>query len=702
MTSVIEKDLSNRIGVDGIVRLDWQTDQVVRVFSAGRAMDWGLAAHPHDPNPGVKEVDGRCCLIGGLFLFDIKDDFAFDIDETVEVEVVVDRQTTDAFFYAYDRNGSWASMERIKLPPAEKSRWESVIFELKRARFAGRGAMGTDFWLGSIDAVRPYGPRPHLITVSSVKFKRTYRTLQNTQHGNFTLNLRDAGTGEPIAARIGLYDFTGRMPLPSDDAVPLEVFVDTRRQIGLGPSVVWPHKNLYVFYVDGQYSARVPAGTYDLIVSRGPEYKMVHKQISIEPDRNLKVTVDLERWTDMAAQGWYSGDIHVHIGRENPSLNAPILAQARAEDLVVSNLLQMGNPQNYYFRQYAFGPEGHYQNGRYVLVSGQEEPRTGVLGHVVGLNGKRYIRDDYNYFLHNRYAEEFHGQGALFGYVHLGCPIFGQRAALAIDVPLGHVDFVSILEGGTGGYQIETEDWYRYLNLGYKLSPVAGSDHPYVGFMGEVRNYVSIGGDFSVQGWFDGIKAGRSFVTNGPILTLNVAGYGMGDSFQIKAGEAVPVVAEANINPDLGRIALLELVINGEVVNQTSVNSGGAESLTLKHTLNPKESVWVAVRASNALGRTGGAHSSPVYIHVDGKPIWNKAKAPEIISAICSELQNLRDGLQNDAEFRAQCERYLEAEDWETWPVIWKLCRRLRLPLKERINKALKTYDELLERIVDD
>ena len=35
---------------------------------------------------------------------------------------------------------------------------------------------------------------------------------------------------------------------------------------------------------------------------------------------------------------------------------------------------------------------------------------------------------------------------------------------------------------------------------------------------GSDRAYVKIEGDFSYDGWVKGLKAGRSFVTNGPIL----------------------------------------------------------------------------------------------------------------------------------------------------------------------------------------
>src|SRR5437764_14004596 len=72
--------------------------------------------------------------------------------------------------------------------------------------------------------------------------------------------------------------------------------------------------------------------------------------------------------------------------------------------------------------------------------------------------------------------------------------------------------------------KINTLDYYDYLNLGFRITAAAGSDIPWGSTLGEVRTYVYTGKSFSADNWFTGLKAGHTFVSNGPSLLLNVYG----------------------------------------------------------------------------------------------------------------------------------------------------------------------------------
>ena len=110
------------------------------------------------------------------------------------------------------------------------------------------------------------------------------------------------------------------------------------------------------------------------------------------------------------------------------------------------------------------------------------------------------------------------------GYAHQA-ELFNGRRGIALDVPFGIVDFVEILQQG----RLPTDLWYGFLNLGYKLLPAAGSDFPYMDLPGVVRSYAKIDGPFSVDAWFDAFRAGRIFVTNGPLLEVTANGRPLGD-----------------------------------------------------------------------------------------------------------------------------------------------------------------------------
>ena len=262
---------------------------------------------------------------------------------------------------------------------------------LPRARFAGRGESGSDLLIAGGSVFYPgTADHNHRIVLCNIALERSYETP--SEHANGTLDLKIVDeSGVVVPARIGLYDARGRMPLPSSDALVVPFYGDLKRQIFLrdshGKVTPWPHANRHIFYVDGRYRAKLPENDYQLVVSHGPEYRVSVQDIVIRAGRQAAVEIRLERFVNMPSQGWYSGDDHVHITRAERD-NDSILTLMRAEDIHVTNLLQMGNPANPYFLQYAFGERGRYSldnpaKRHYGLVPGVEDPRTALRGHTV-------------------------------------------------------------------------------------------------------------------------------------------------------------------------------------------------------------------------------------------------------------------------------------------------------------------------------
>ncbi len=144
------------------------------------------------------------------------------------------------------------------------------------------------------------------------------------------------------------------------------------------------------------------------------------------------------------------------------------------------------------------------------------------------------------YFFYHEVFEESHRQGGVSGYAHYGRSFNGRRG-LVLDVPFDLVDFVEILQGG----RLVTNNWYPFLNLGFKLNPSAGSDFPYFGpsLPGVERYYVELGGPFDPDAWYAAFKAGRVFVTNGPLLDFTINGQSMGSELRVSRGERLDVSA---------------------------------------------------------------------------------------------------------------------------------------------------------------
>ena len=134
-------------------------------------------------------------------------------------------------------------------------------------------------------------------------------------------------------------------------------------------------------YADGRYGVAVPPGAYEVIATRGPEYRHLRRRVEVAGSEVAHVELRFERWRDLPAEGWWSGDTHIHIAREDGGEEAA-LSVARAEDLHMANLLAMGNLGAAYFAQTDYGPGGRACRDDYNLVSGQEDPRTGRRGRA--------------------------------------------------------------------------------------------------------------------------------------------------------------------------------------------------------------------------------------------------------------------------------------------------------------------------------
>ncbi|MBI4166189.1 MAG: CehA/McbA family metallohydrolase [Acidobacteria bacterium] len=650
--------------------LDWHTsqiDQVIAFKSRGQKVS----------------VEGRDCITGGYLNFKVSDEYAFDIDETVWLDVEFNLGPADSkLSVTYDRNDTASptgeDTKQLQLPKRINSQWYRQSILLERARFANLGFEGSDF---AISSEGQY-------TICNISLRRSYTTPVRTVFGWTAIEVVDEN-GQPTPARMGIYEPSGRLPLPSDEAVNLKSSVTgASRIVPLGADIPhWPINNRLVFYTDGQYHTRLPVGEYELIAAKGPEYRLARQRFAVRANETKSIKVELQRWADMAAKGWYSGEDHIHYARSSKHDDTSLQLFARAEDLKVANILQFDNIVNTYLPHYDWQPVVLDPKSPFVLVPGQEAPRTASLGHTSQLNIREPVRDPAHYLLYHKIFENVHVQGGLAGYAHVigrpdVDPLYGVRG-MAIDVPFGLVDFAEILTNAPGTPSI----WFDFLNLGYKLPPTAGTDWPWGRVPGTARNYVQIDRPFTPQAWFDELKKGRTFVTTGPMLEISVNGQGVGSEIHVKSGEPLAIKAKASINPDIDALSSLELIEQGEAVKTASSGSGAPE-MELRHDLTAKHGTWFVLRAR---GKNPDviALSAPIYVFVDGQSFWKRSEVPSIVAKLKSQMQEILR--PNPLETEAT-EGY---ETQETFAKYWDAQQGL---LKERIDQANAIYDDLVRR----
>ncbi len=481
-----------------------------------------------------------------------------------------------------------------------------------------------------------------------------------------SVTVLDAGTGEPTPVRVRLTDADGNPPRTVGASVVSEsAFAVPPQAIG----VMWGRSDRadgYAlqpdgsFYVDGSFQARLPLGTYRLQVSKGYEYTMYTQEIEIRRGDQTRRTIELQRWIDMPGRGWYSSDDHIHL-RRSPRENPSILRWIAAEDVHVGHLLQMGDFWHFVFSQYGWGATGRYHEGRTILSPGQEEPRTPEFGHTISLGADEFVRFRDDYYSYGRVFDRVHELGGVSGFAHQGMSFHGYRG-MTVTVLSGKLDFLELAQFCVPNGPIHTEHYYRFLDLGFRLTALAGSDFPWCGRgargdpdrfsqIGDARFYTFVGDDFTFGNWLAAVKAGRTFATTGPIVELTVNGRLPGSQVDVGKGEIVRVAAKAF--GDGSRIALtdLEIVGHGKVLRR--VGGLGEKQLSLEFDLEVGRGIWIAARVSAGAGYQ--AHTTPVYVTVDGGGFHNPDTLEENLHRCERDLAELEQavrepGAQLDSE----------------------------------------------------
>ena len=432
------------------------------------------------------------------------------------------------------------------------------------------------------------------------------------------VEVRDAGNRQRVAARCYLTDESGKPWTP-----PATFSYEKRQE--------------HHFIIQGTFDIPVPPGRYVLRVERGPEYQPWESRLTLHAGKTHAETVRLIRWIDMNQRGWFSGDLHNHRPLEQISrlllaedLNlAPVLADWVWEDRQRSNAPATTDP----FRK--VDPTHVYS----LLDKEVERLKEGP--GAVDLLGLKSVVPFEGYRLYppnDRFCEAAHAQG---GYVDAEKIVWRDVAAL---VALGHIDFAGIVHNHFNRHDVEfeTDSWgmipkdrpelntvsgmplwsmevyYRFLNCGFRLPVSAGSASGVKAApLGYNRVYVKTQKAFSYHTWFEALKQGRSFATNGPMLFLKVNGAGVGSTLSL--GERRPVwvsiEVEAGTMQPLDRV---EVLFKGRVVH-TSREPNSSGRWRIRFTIEVGESGWFVARCFERAGSTiRFAHTSPIYLRFDG------------------------------------------------------------------------------------
>jgi hypothetical protein len=211
---------------------------------------------------------------------------------------------------------------------------------------------------------------------------------------------------------------------------------------------------------------------------------------------------------------------------------------------------------------------------------------------------------------------------------------------LPLDVIKNKIDAYELLSGAYNSHERTIEMWYRILNCGFRLPPCTGTDAGLNSGTGKppgaYRTYVQVDGEFTYESWLEGLVAGRTFATNGPLFTrFEVRDFAMGDSVALETSGVISLDGSVRVECETP-LTRVDILCNG-MRRRTFFAEEGQCVIDTSFVFPVSESSWVSARASGPRvfapteGESLHAHSGPVYFTLNGARILEPYCAQQLV-----------------------------------------------------------------------
>ena len=502
----------------------------------------------------------------------------------------------------------------------------------------------------------------HHDTVPDYLKRSTFAQAADTER---TSSVALAANPPVCQVSLHLVDAESRQPLPgiirvTDQAgAAVRVSELLNRGTGLDPDHV--ARQWYVVIESAQIT--LPQRPVKIEALFGLETELATFELDLTGREKMDVVLPLKRLFDAADRDMRCANTHLHLMHLNRLQADRYLQTVPVGDglelVFVSHLRRMPDESRYITNQYNRGDLEQLNSPRLKFGFGQEHRhnygRSGEgFGHVMLLDLHDLIRPvsigpglmgsgtDSPPLNHGILQAQKDGGRAIWCHQQRGLE----------DVPnwlLGTLDAQNIFDG-TERRNYETS-FYPLLNIGLHVPFSTGTDWFIYDFS---RVYVEMTEALTPTTWLAALAKGRSFITNGPLLTWTADGRRPGDVVELETQTSIPIVARAVARQDFVR---LELVHNGEVVRSVdSRHVGGHYEAELNVKLRVHEPGWIAVRtdgkATNELGAELFSHSSPIYFVFRGQSIFRRDAAAALLHDMEQSLEKViaKSQFANDAE----------------------------------------------------
>jgi hypothetical protein len=409
------------------------------------------------------------------------------------------------------------------------------------------------------------------------------------------------------------------------------------------------------FVMPGEVSLEDSPGRCRYSISRGPEYEIVRRELEVtNGSPPIVVRHQLRRLADLGSEGWWSGETHLHRGPEQ----VPLLMEA--EDLHIAcdtTWWNDGNPwarlplpketvvsveTNRFFDQMAGEDE---RGGGALLFFGLKQPLP-----IAG--SQREYPSAMKFLLQ---AKQHPGV-----WVDVEKPFWWDMPVWvasgkvdSIGIAHNHMQLYGVLDNEAWGKSRDrsrypgpqgngrwTQDiYYHLLNAGMRLPPSAGSASGVLpNPVGYNRMYAFVDGGLTWEKWWESVRRGRVFVSNGPLLRVQAGGQLPGHVFQLpKQG---PISLPLSVRLDSrDPIKAVEIIHNGQVVRSVSKDQLG-EIIPLA----VGEAGWFLIRAIAEVPETFRfASTAPFYVEAANQaPPVSRASAQFFVNWVKERVSNLK------------------------------------------------------------
>jgi hypothetical protein len=423
---------------------------------------------------------------------------------------------------------------------------------------------------------------------------------------------------------------TVRITVVEDGAQPLPCRIHLKNRVGepqraAGLPLFHDH-----FSCSGNVELQLDAGAYTYEVERGPEYQRCSGSFELGELGEKKIDVRLKRIADLASQGWYSGDLHVHRPVEEMEL------LMRAEDLYVAPVITWWNNQNRWAGlELPEDPLVQFDGKRfYDVMAGEDEREGGALMYFGRSRPLAIAGSSREYPSPMKFIEQARQEGHVWIDVEKpfwwDVPVWlasGQidsiglannhmcRSTMLANEAWGRPRDAKRLPPPLGNGYWTQEIYYHVLSCGLRVPPSAGSASGVLpNPLGYDRVYVWVGGEFKYEKWWEGLKAGRSFVTNGPLLICRANGELPGQVFSGGEGDEIKIDIDVWLTTR-DNVPAIEIVKNGRV--ERAVTPDRLRATQSLGSVAFSESGWFLVRAITDNRETFRfASTAPYYVEI--------------------------------------------------------------------------------------